>query len=534
MQTLSIFDVIGPNMIGPSSSHTAGAASIGLMAGKLFPYPVKKAEFRLYGSFAETYRGHGTDRALLGGVLGFAPSDKRIRHAMKEAEKAGITYTFTIDAETKTSHPNTADITLDDGEGHVQEVRGESVGGGRIRIVRIDGVDVNFTGQYSTLIVRHIDKPGIVAYISTMLAVRGINIAFMRVFREESGPQAYTVVESDEHMPEDLRMTIGTHPDVRKVMLVQTKSPSPEGTASDSAVAGSSDPGEFDDFDTAAELLKICRSRQIPISEVMRRREIGLELHTEKETKKRLRRVLEIMDASAHATIERPVRSLGGLLHGEAKKLSENRMLAGQLGGEPLTSAMAYAMAVIECSSSMGLIVAAPTAGSSGVLPGIFMQLKEQMALTEEDLEKGILNTAAIGYLAMRNASVSGAEAGCQAEVGIASAMAASAAVEIAGGSPEMCLEAASFAISGLLGLVCDPVAGYVESPCQSRNAVGAANAYTAAQLAISGIRHINPLDDMLEAMLSVGRAMPRELRETARGGNAATRTACTFCGKHR
>ena len=189
-------------------------------------------------------------------------------------------------------------------------------------------------------------------------------------------------------------------------------------------------------------------------------------------------------------------------------------------------------MAVLEVNASMGLIVAAPTAGSSGVVPGVLMALKEEKGLSDEILYKGLLNAGAVGYLLMRNASVSGAEAGCQAEVGAASAMAASAVVEIMGGTPEQCLAAASLSISNLLGLVCDPIAGLVESPCQSRNAVGVANAITSAELALAGVIHPIPFDEMAEAMYRVGKSLPFELRETAMvvpGHRQAVRLAVTF-----
>ncbi len=180
----------------------------------------------------------------------------------------------------------------------------------------------------------------------------------------------------------------------------------------------------------------------------------------------------------------------------------------------------------------MGLIVAAPTAGSAGVLPGVLLAMQEEKGLTDDDLYKGLLNAGAVGYLLMHNASVSGAEAGCQAEVGAASAMAASAIVEMMGGTPEMCLNAAGFAISNLLGLVCDPIAGLVESPCQSRNAVGVANAITSAEIVLSGVNHPIPFDEMAEAMLRVGKSLPFELKETAMGGCAGTPTACGLgCG---
>ena len=221
MNFLSIFDVIGPNMIGPSSSHTAGAVSIALMARKMFPEPIQQVTFTLYGSFAKTYRGHGTDRALLGGILGFATDDERIRDAYEHAKNMGVKYEFVIDEDTQTNHPNTADIDITGVGGHTLSIRGESIGGGKMKIVRIDNIDVEFTGEYSTLIVHQQDKPGVVAHITQALSEQDVNIAFMRLFRENKGANAYTVVESDEHIPEKVLEQIRTNPNVDNLMLIQ-------------------------------------------------------------------------------------------------------------------------------------------------------------------------------------------------------------------------------------------------------------------------------------------------------------------------
>ncbi len=221
MNFLSIFDVIGPNMIGPSSSHTAGAVSIALMARKLFDEEIKEVTFTLYGSFAKTYRGHGTDRALLGGILGFATDDERIRDAFDHAKQMGVDYKFVIDEDTHTDHPNTADIFLVGKMGRTLTVRGESIGGGKMKIVRIDQVDVEFTGEYSTLIVHQKDKPGVVAHITQALSEQNVNIAFMRLFREARGANAYTVVESDEHIPEEVLEAIRTNENVSELRLIQ-------------------------------------------------------------------------------------------------------------------------------------------------------------------------------------------------------------------------------------------------------------------------------------------------------------------------
>lgn len=290
------------------------------------------------------------------------------------------------------------------------------------------------------------------------------------------------------------------------------------------------------DFYTGKELIKKCHETSSPISDIMKLRETSNTHYTSEDIDRKLETVLKIMKNSALKPIEKPVKSIGGLIGGEAKDLTKHASKGKSICGSTLSKAIAYSMGVLEVNASMGLIVAAPTAGSAGVLPGVLLALQEEKNLSDEVLYKGLLNASAIGYLLMRNASVAGAEAGCQAEVGAASAMAASAVVEMMGGTPEVCLQAASFALSNLLGLVCDPIAGLVESPCQSRNAIGVANAITSAELALSGIAHPIPFDEMAQAMLRVGKSLPFSLRETAMGGCAGTPTGCELgckiCGK--
>ena len=233
------------------------------------------------------------------------------------------------------------------------------------------------------------------------------------------------------------------------------------------------------------------------------------------------------MRRSAKEPLTNPKPSVGGLIGGESGKLHRHAEAGKSVCGTVLQRAVTYAMAVLEVNASMGVIVAAPTAGSSGVVPGVLLSLEEAYDLPEEVILNGLYTAGAVGYLLMRNASVAGAEAGCQAEVGAASAMAAAAAVEMMGGTPKQCLDAASVAMSNLLGLVCDPIAGLVEYPCQNRNSVGAANALICAEQTLAGIPALIPFDEMAQAMYHVGRSLPFELRESALGGCAATPAAC-------
>lgn len=221
MSFISAFDVLGPNMIGPSSSHTAGAVAIALLAQKMILGKIKKAEFTLYGSFAKTYQGHGTDRALLGGIMGFKTDDLRIKNSFELASENGIEYSFKTNERETEVHPNTVDICLISEQGTSVTVRGESLGGGKVRITRINGVEVDFTGEYSSVIVVHQDKPGVIAHITKCLSDRNVNIAFMKLFREEKGATAYSIVESDEKLPDSVLEDIRQNPNVREAMLVQ-------------------------------------------------------------------------------------------------------------------------------------------------------------------------------------------------------------------------------------------------------------------------------------------------------------------------
>ena len=285
------------------------------------------------------------------------------------------------------------------------------------------------------------------------------------------------------------------------------------------------------DFNNAEELLRLCRENDLPISEVMINRETQLGGIRRDVILEQIEAVLRVMNTAVDRPIADPVRSMGGLIGGEANKLSnldESKAICGPV----IHRAIVNALAVAETNASMGVIVAAPTAGSAGVLPAVLMSLYESYDISVDTMRRGLINAGAIGYIITRNGSVAGAEAGCQAEVGSASAMAASALVEMMGGTPEQCCHAASIALSNLLGLACDPVRGLVELPCQTRNTIGAVGAYTAAELAMAGVGPRIPLDEMIQITYDVGRALPESLRETAKGGCAVAPSMCAECSR--
>jgi L-serine dehydratase len=200
VKNYSVFDIIGPRMIGPSSSHTAGAARLGKVARKIGGKGILEVTFILYGSFAQTYKGHGTDRALVAGVLGMDPNDENLSNSMEIAQKDGLKYEFVL-SEDETAHPNTVKIITRNEEGQQSEIVGASIGGGNIMVTEINGLAVEFTGEYPTIIIRHLDKPGVVADVTHIMDEFQINIAFMKVFRQRKGEDAFMIIETDNDVP---------------------------------------------------------------------------------------------------------------------------------------------------------------------------------------------------------------------------------------------------------------------------------------------------------------------------------------------
>lgn len=532
MDTLSIRDIIGPIMIGPSSSHTAGALRIAYMARRLCLAEPRTVEFSLLGSFAHTLVGHGTDKALVGGMLGLDTDDLRIRDSFQLAREAGLAFSFTPEPDAEYDHPNTVDIRIVDADGSEMSIRGESIGGGAAVIRRIDGIDVEVTGEKTSIVIRQRDEAGVLAHIAKSISDWGVNIATTRMYRERKGDAAYTILETDQAVCPEIKTAIEAHPAIRDVRIIPGDSAT--GVSKDDAADVEAAQTRFDelDFPHGAAMLAFCERSGMSISEAFMEREDALaaSLGYTSDTDGYLDEALAVMRQSATRPLEEPLPSMGGLIGGEALKLSALRKLGGNLCDDQLSLAIAYSMAVLETNASMGRIAAAPTAGSAGVIPGVLLALQDSRGFSDDDLKRGLACAGAIGYLITRNATVSGAEGGCQAEIGSAAAMAAAAAVELAGGTPAQCFAAASNALTNMMGLVCDPIAGLVEVPCQKRNAAGAATALVSAQIALAGIGNLVDFDQTVEAMRKVGRSLPFELRESALGGIAATPAACGFC----
>lgn len=277
-------------------------------------------------------------------------------------------------------------------------------------------------------------------------------------------------------------------------------------------------------FNRIDELVQAATKNHQSLAELIIQAECETSGQSQRQVWQRMAQNLTAMETAA-AQGAQGVRSATGLTGGEAAKLRVYRAKNQSLSGDLMLSAVQAAMATNEVNAAMGVVCATPTAGSSGTLPGVMMALKQQRHLTRDALIRFLFTAGGIGLIIANQAGIAGATGGCQAEVGSASAMAAAAAVEAAGGTPAQSAQAVAIALSNLLGLVCDPIAGLVEVPCVKRNAIGAGNALIAADLALAGCTSLIPADECIQAMAQVGQAMPASLRETGLGGLAGTPT---------
>ena len=282
-------------------------------------------------------------------------------------------------------------------------------------------------------------------------------------------------------------------------------------------------------FSKAAELLALCSAQRLPIQEITLAREQEETQKTREVILDRMTNYFRLMRNSVNKGLAINELSPSGLSGGDAKKLFAYAQTATPLFGAQFAKTIAYGFAVLETNAAFGRIVATPTAGSAGIVPACLLSLQETHGLTDERAAMALFTAAGIGQVIGANACFSGAQGGCQAEVGSASSMAAAAVVEALGGTPEQAVNAAAFALMNTLGLVCDPIGGYVEVPCVSRNGMFAVHSFLAATMALANARCVVPFDEVVIAMRDVGRRMPRALKETAEAGLAATPTGLLF-----
>ncbi len=507
-RALSIFDILGPVMIGPSSNHTAGAVRIGKIARMILGEEPININLYFYGSLAETYRGHMTDAAVVAGLLGMEVDDQRIKESLKIADNRQIDIKiFTQTVSDK--NPNTVEMELKSNLNSVK-INAISIGGGEIVISNIDEFKVNFSGNKDMVIVALKENYSkILPKIKNMLGEDVTSIESIK------GVSRYLICfYLDDVIDNSILKWILNIRGVdfaRSIKSLYTYK------------LKNSDPL----FRTIKGMLSMAKSDKKSLSQIIIDYESKRSGLTEKEIRDRIKEIWHVMKEEINQGLMKDNQLIGGLMSGKDAKMLYKAVKEEKLiFGRPLSLAVARAIACGEVNASMGKVVAAPTAGAVGVIPAVILTAAEELGSKEQGIIDALLVAAGIGVVIAFAVPLSGAMGGCQSEIGVASAMAAAAIVQLAGGNSEQVAQAMALALKNLFGLVCDTVAGPVEVPCIKRNVIGVANAFAVADMALAGIQSIIPPDEVIVALRNIQTLMPMELRDTMLGGLGITETA--------
>jgi len=509
MKAASIFNhVIGPVMRGPSSSHTAAAFHIGAIARSLLGGMPARADiaFDTEGSYGKCYRRQGADLAFAAGLMGWSITDDRFTDALKAAAESGLDITFAVRGLERADHPNAVDVALASADGRVLTARANSIGGGAVEFVRLGDWPVHLTGDAHEVAVEV--EPGAEAQALELLSRDGAAMGeAARV-----GRQGVTLlcVRRREPLSQDVRRRLAGLVGVRglwaaePVFFVQRGEPL---------------------WASAQEVVSLARDHDLSLGQAALEYEAALLGLPKGRIIAEAMRRLDVMTRAVQRGLDPAITGMQ-LLAPSAGKVyaaeAEGRLAVGGLH----TRAAARALAAMHVNSGMGVVCAAPTGGSAGVIPAVLVTLAEEKGLGRDKAALALLAAGAVGVVVANRATFAAEVAGCQVEIGAAGAMAAAAVVDAAGGSAAQAADAAAIAFQNTMGSVCDLVQGIVEIPCHTRNAAAAANAFLCADLVLGGYANPIPLDETLDAVYAVGKMLPGELRCTALGGLAATPSA--------
>lgn len=521
----SIFnEVIGPVMTGPSSSHTAAPSRIGNLAGQLAGDTLSRVTvtFESKGSFATTYRGQKSDQGLAAGFMGMKPQDPRLSNALVLIKEAGIDLKFEI-KQFEANHPNVVLMDIVDISGEQVTAKALSTGGGRIEFNEINECPVYIAGDYYELVIMLSEKPSrsleqLCSKVQGALTRADVKLHGSSV--SDNGKQGAAwrgviVIHAREKLQQtvlDEVQELCGNASIRNVAPVM-----PVMASSDCAVP----------FSSAETLLEWCAGQgDIPLWKAAVRYEAARGKLTESEVIEMMADITDVMETAITTGLTGDF-SMRGFLTPTAAKLQKALDNGQFIATGMLDLATVMAVAVMELNSSMGCVVAAPTAGSCGVLPAAVFSALESFSVPQEERReaaaKAMLCAGLIGVFISEQSTFATEVCGCQAECGSAATMAAAALVDMAGGSVQDACNAAALAMQNSLGLTCDPVAEQVEVPCIGRNVGAVSNAVSSANLAMHGFRGNLPLDDVICAMWEVGNALPDTLRCTGKGGLCAT-----------
>ncbi len=502
-------------MRGPSSSHCAAALRIGRMARDLMDGEIQEVlvEFDANGSLATTHESQGSDMGLLGGLLGWDATDERLAESSRWISQAGIRVETRI-SDLDAAHPNTYQLTLSNStERHTMTAI--STGGGMIEVLEIDGVPVSLAGDYhETLIYPDSGDAGLLGYLRQHADADEIAL------HRGADPQAQIIeIKAQRVLDPDIAAVLRSQFGITRLKQISPVLP----VLSHQEIRVP--------FITCEELRHYNTGRDLELWELALRYESARGHLSEGQVFERMADIVQIMHASIVKGIEGTQyadRILGYQSGGYRARMDEG----GLLDGGMLNRIILYVTAMMEVKSAMGVIVAAPTAGSCGGLPGAVIGAASEMGLPVEAMTKAMLAAGMIGVFIAAHATFAAETGGCQAECGAGSGMAAAALVTLAKGTTGHAIAASSMALQNILGMTCDPVANRVEVPCLGKNVLAASNALACANMALAGYDPVIPLDEVIETMDRVGKSLPRELRCTALGGLSVTKRSREIEGR--
>ncbi len=509
MKPVSIFnEVLGPVMRGPSSSHTAGSFHIGALARGLLGEEPASVTFAFDpdGSYAQVYRQQGSDLGFAAGMMGWPITDERFPQALDLAAAQGLHITFVVERLPETDHPNTVEVRMTSRAGRRVCAVAKSVGGGAVVLTQLAGWPVHLTGDVHEALVEL--KPSAEPAVRQLLTRDGGTID--RPERQMRGDRVLLRARRRSPLAAGAQAAIQALPGMHHLW-----------TAPPVFFVAHGEPL----FGSAAEMIALAEGRGCSLGQIGLAYESALLGLSEAEVLAELTRRFEVMHAAVHRGLGETLPPMQ-LLRPSARQVyraeADGRVAVGGIH----TRAAARAMAVMHVNGGMGVVCAAPTAGSAGTIPGVIVTLAEEMNLSQEQTALALLAAGAVGLVVAMRATFAAEVAGCQVEIGASGAMGAAAVVEAAGGSARQAADAAAIAFQNTMGSVCDLVQGIVEIPCHTRNAVAASSTFVCADLILGGYVNPIPLDETIDAVYAVGQMLPRELRCTALGGLAVTPSA--------
>ncbi len=502
----SIFnDVIGPVMRGPSSSHCAASLRIGRLCRDLMGGAINHVlvEFDTNGSLATTHKSQGSDMGLFGGFLGWEAYDERLPDSEHFLGIEGIAVDIEIHG-IGAAHPNTYKLTMSNRH-ESRRLTAISTGGGMIEVIEIDGAPVSMQGDFFETLVYCTDATKVVGFLQAAFLYDDITL--------HQGDIGFVEIKAQEFLPEGLCNELLA---MDGVLFIKKMGPVlPVMSRKNLSVP----------FITGEEMFAYNDGKNLALWQLAAAYESARGNITEGEVFEKMRAIVRIMSASIQLGLKGTNyhdRILGSQSVQLKAQMENNRLI----GGNAINTIIMYVSAMMEVKSSMGVIVAAPTAGSCGALPGALIGIADTLQLPEDEVVKGMLAAGLIGVFITAHATFAAEVGGCMAECGSGSGMAAAAITGMAGGTLEQCMGAASLALQNCLGLICDPIGNRVEAPCLGRNVMAATNAVSCANMALADYNHLVPLDEVIETMQAVGNEIHHTLRCTNLGGLSVTKAA--------